>query len=161
MPASASMTSAVLAPVTTASFDVRAKRFTALTAPGSARYPDTAISARFSATASAISWVHRHRQRVVARDDLVDLVPRVSDDELPLLRGHLGAVAAHRQHDRFDVLAFAVDQRAVEIEQKGVRGCRIHATASTATGRRHVDQRSTSTLGSGDTSLSVHSICDS
>ena len=57
MPAIESRASAVLAPVTTASFDVRAKRFTALTAPGRARCPDTAISARFSATASAISWV--------------------------------------------------------------------------------------------------------
>ena len=56
MPTSASIASAVLAPVTTASFEVRAKRFTAFTAPGSGRNPDTAISARFSATASAISW---------------------------------------------------------------------------------------------------------
>ena len=41
--------------------------------------------------------------------------------KLPLLLGQLGAVAAHRQHDRFDVLALAVDQRAVEIEQEGGR----------------------------------------
>ena len=57
MPVIASRASAVLAPVTTASFDVRAKRSTAATAPGSGRNPEAAIRARFSSTASAISWV--------------------------------------------------------------------------------------------------------
>ena len=62
---------------------------------------------------------HGDRQRVVAHHHRVDLVPRVTDDEAPLLVGHLGAVAAQRQHHGFDVLALAVDQRSVEVEQKG------------------------------------------
>ena len=119
-PSSASMASAVLAPVTTASFDVRPSRSTTAGTPGNVRSPVTATIARFSSTACAISAVHVDRQAVVAHDHRVDLVPRVTDDEAALVVGQLLAVAAHGEHDRFDVLALAVDQRAVEVEQECV-----------------------------------------
>jgi hypothetical protein len=46
----------------------------------------------------------------------------VADDEAALLVRHLGAVPPQRQHDRLHVLALAVDQRPVQIEQEGLGG---------------------------------------
>jgi hypothetical protein len=70
--------------------------------------------------------VHAHREAVVAREHRVDLVPGVAHDEATLVVGQLGAVAAHRKHDRLDVLSLAVDQRPIEVEQERVGAGAAH-----------------------------------
>ena len=141
MPRSASLASAVLAPVTTASFDVRATAFDRAHRAGQRAIAGHRDQRPLLLDRLGDQLGHRHRQRMVARDHLVDLVPRVADDELPLLRRHLRAVPAHRQHDRFDVLALAVDQRAVEVEQECVGGPGLMTRSTRRRSRRRRSRR--------------------